>query len=225
MASARMISRDFFTSADLTDLPPAARLLFAGLIVYADDAGVVRHHPRFFQRTLLQGSRISLTLIEQWLDTLRTRNVLRSDILEGVKCWHITNFARFQRLKRREGKRREDEVKQLQRTSARQALDPKTELLELTDAEQVEAWLHQTCHFGSVKARKVLSLGVTMSDVKAWCEYEKLNGTEAMIGAIQGARNPDALPKKISGNSNGSIQDRERQAIQQIRESGKSLIP
>lgn len=168
MARARLISRDFFTSADLTDLPAPARLLFAGLIVYADDAGIIRHHPRFFQRTILQGLRISLTAIEQWLDMLRTRNVLAPRKLEGVSCWKITNFAAFQRLKRREGKRRDDDDEAV--AVSTQPETPKPEPENHSAADVLEALAYQPPFLlGEPKAHAAIArLALTLEDVEAW---------------------------------------------------------
>lgn len=125
MANARMISRDFFTSADLVDLPAPARLLFAGMIVFADDSGVIRDNVTFFQRTLLCGIDVRPCRVRSWTDALAMRHCIESVFLEGVKCWKITNFFRFQRLKRREGKRREGEGEGNARPSrAQKGTDP-----------------------------------------------------------------------------------------------------
>lgn len=113
MAMARLIHRDFFSSADLTDLPWWGQLLFAGMIVHADDAGVIRADTGYLRNLILPCSRLrkrpGLTSIRLVLDQLRTRRCLEDVQLEGVSCFRITSFARFQRLKRREGKRRDDE--------------------------------------------------------------------------------------------------------------------
>jgi len=108
VAMGRLIHRDFFTSPDLTDLPAAARLMFAGMIVHADDAGIIRDQPVLFARLYCFGLDVRPCRVRAWLDTLMCRKCIQSVFLEDVKCWRITNFAQFQRLKRREGKRRED---------------------------------------------------------------------------------------------------------------------
>ncbi len=108
MAMGRFIHRDFFTSPDLADLPAAARLMFAGMIVHADDAGVIRDQPVLFARLYCYGLDVRPCRVRAWLDALACRKCIQSVFLEGVKCWRITNFARFQRLKTREGKRKED---------------------------------------------------------------------------------------------------------------------
>lgn len=179
MATARLISRDFFTSGDLEDLGAKAKLLFAGLVVFADDAGVIRHQPRFYRNTILHGERASLVWIETTLSTLCERSVLTPCKLEGVSCYRITNFSRFQRLKRREGKRREDEVEGEGEAVAHEAGEfpakgqPQSEppdLKPLTNSQRdvVEFYVTEFCLNPQVALDTVRRLKVEASDLEGW---------------------------------------------------------
>lgn len=106
MAKARMIHREFFTSADLEDLPAAARLIFAGMIVYADDDGLVRDQPVLFARLYCNGIVLRPCRVRTWLGTLASRGCIASVQREGVSYWQITNFAQFQRLNKNKNKNR-----------------------------------------------------------------------------------------------------------------------
>jgi hypothetical protein len=98
----RMIHDGIFCSGDLVDLPAAARWLWLGLIVYADDDGMFRDNVRFFQRTILSGLRVSQERILTWLALFVSRGMLSTCKFNDVSGYRITNFFRFQKLKRHE---------------------------------------------------------------------------------------------------------------------------
>ncbi len=167
MANARMISREFFTSADLEGLGAKGKLLFAGLIVHADDAGIIRHHVGFYRACILHGERTSVAWVLHVLSTLEARHVLSPCNLEGVKCWRITNFSRFQRLKRREGKRRDEEgrvsVDKAQEPPPQTTADPdpRAEVFEFFESELGAKPKHDA--WGAI-----VKLGTTPRDVQEW---------------------------------------------------------
>jgi len=95
-----MIDADLFQSADLLDMPATARLLFAGLVVNADDEGIGRADVRYLRNRVLPGLRVSETKVLQYLRTFETRDMLDLRIFNSVKCYVITNFHVYQKLKR-----------------------------------------------------------------------------------------------------------------------------
>lgn len=103
----RMIWDTIFSSGDLCDLPAAARWLWLGLIIFADDSGLVRENVHFFQRTILFGLRVSRERIRSWLALFEARGMLASCNLNGVTYYQITNFFSFQKLKFPEGKNKD----------------------------------------------------------------------------------------------------------------------
>lgn len=102
----RMIYDSIFSSPDLIDLPATARWLWLGMIVYADDNGMLRAHSGFLYHTIMTGTRTSQTRIRQFLSTFETRSMITPCTFEGISYYKITNFFRYQRL--REGKGREE---------------------------------------------------------------------------------------------------------------------
>ena len=116
MANARMIHRDFFSSADLHDQPYWAEVLFAGMIVFADNSGVIRADPLFLRNTILAPTPHrrcpSVAAMSHVLCTFVARSMLVVCKLENVSCYRVTNFAKFQHLNRREGKRREENTRE-----------------------------------------------------------------------------------------------------------------
>lgn len=97
---ARLIHRDFFSCPDLTDLPWWGQLLFGGMIVFADDAGVIRADPEYLRSLVLvcrePRGRPRLAALRYVLSTLEVRGMLSACILEGISHYRITNFAKFQ---------------------------------------------------------------------------------------------------------------------------------
>ena len=108
MARGRMIGRGFFTSADLTDQPAWVRILWAGLVVFADDSGLIRDNERFFRGTLLCGLGIRRDRLLSAIGTFIARGMLSICQAKGVSHYQVTNFKTHQKLKWNK-KAREDE--------------------------------------------------------------------------------------------------------------------
>jgi len=199
VASKRMIHRDFFTSKDLEDLPATGRLLFNGMIVYADDAGIIRHHPYFFKHTLLHRLKVGLKEIDTYLDHLRTKSCISSVTLQGVSCWQITNFDQFQALKRRDGKRRDDEEKGTEASAhAREnaaeqsSKDTKPEEPGAPTEPSVMERLCDEFHFGALKAKDLFDRwGYSHADLNAWLQFEAgKKSTKLRNHLMKSAKNP-----------------------------------
>ena len=222
MAMGRMINRDFFTSADLTDLPWWGHLLFAGMIVFADDAGVIRADPGYLRNLALvwrgdgsaradRGPRRvpSLAAVRLVLGQLVARGCLELGNFENVSCYKITNFTRFQRLKRREGKRREEKGREA-RTDARvpeAAGDDSSGAMEAY-YDQDQALVRELQKFmrcSPAKAREVFP-GLREprhATLAAWRAYEAREGSGAALGAIQAFSHPDEVPAKTTAPRGG----------------------
>lgn len=138
MGTNRLVNTDVFTSADLIDQPAWVRLLWIGMICFADQTGYVTASEVALNAKVLSGLRIRPHRIRTALDTLATRRCIASEIVEGVKYYRLTNFSKFQRFKRqKEGKGREgSKEKEEKKDSSEQpiqsvVLAPPPELLEL----------------------------------------------------------------------------------------------
>lgn len=110
MGPGRMIRQSFFTSADLTDRPAWARLLFAGMFTFASPEGLVRHDLRFYRNTVLSGLRIGHARVEHELSIFEHRLMIESCTVNSVRYYRVTNFFNHQRL-RSQKIGREDEEK------------------------------------------------------------------------------------------------------------------
>ena len=194
MANARMISREFFTSADLQDQPYWASVLFAGMIVFADDAGVIRADPMYLRCIILAPNmhrRCPKSAdIVQVLNTYIARRMLTACNFEGVSCYKITNFTRFQRLKRREGKRREDD-EAIARDDVATSPILTQEICELGDLFEAYAFEFK---LGRPKGADTLKRHKPdMADVEAWRAIRPSLHEKTFRWAVQQFKSPKDL--------------------------------
>lgn len=114
-----LISEQIFTSADLWDLPFAARWLWLGLVVSADhETGLVQVRSsewlrmRFLMHSHTVRTTFGVRAVDAWIHVFHTRGMLSTTTLDDVSYWKITNFFRHQHFAsaRREDKVREDEA-------------------------------------------------------------------------------------------------------------------
>lgn len=219
MANARMISRDFFSSADLIDQPYWAQVLFAGMIVLADDAGIVRADPLYLRNACLSPNKHrrcpDLCSISAVLDAFTARRMLDPCKLEGVSCYKITNFTRFQRLKRREGKRREEE----ENTSEALALedvrgggDSSTAMEDHYDPRKREVgrWLKEVVGvIDQAKVSEIARTGISKEDFPAWEVFAKERGLPDTRSFLRSHKNPSTIMRQETRRERD---DRERRA-------------
>jgi len=181
-----MIYREFFTSEDVTSLPAVARILFAGMIVFADDKGLIRHSQRFYKGTILQGLHLGRLSIQRCLDLMEGLRMVCPCVVDDVKHYRITNFARFQRLtERNETKGREREL-EANGTRVRAADVRGCEGGSGNgNPEAYLAMLHEWgCQAGDVEqVRRMLETtgGGSDEDVAAWREFHKLAGKQKSV--------------------------------------------
>jgi len=226
----RMISKSILTSGDLVDLPIWQRWLWMGLILMADNAGLVRHNLSTFRSVILLGTRISPTQIEQALSTFQTRNMLSSRTLGDVSYWQITNFSAGQRLKDRETplereREREDE-REREREGITHAPDPSiprgggeaVERLRLRLEGRYEPVVHSLLseigRWGPCAPPKAESIFLKLREPKAealaaWRRYAEAHGQPSALAACQNFSHPDEVPPEPKGKT--FAQDREAQ--------------
>lgn len=96
MARIRSIKPDFFTSEDITDLPPLARLLYIGLWCEADKEGRLAWKPKTFKMRYLPADACD---IDALCDALLTRGLL---VTYGDGLAFIPSFKKHQHINPRE---------------------------------------------------------------------------------------------------------------------------
>lgn len=93
MARIRTIKPEFWTSEQVVECSPIARLLFIGMWNFCDDAG---NHPASFKTLKMEvfpGDEISLAQIESYTEELlRNGLLIRYDGGNGREYWHVTGW-------------------------------------------------------------------------------------------------------------------------------------
>ena len=99
MARIRTIKPEFFTSSQVADCSPTARLLFVGLWVFSDDAGV---HPADFRQIKMEvfpGDTCASEDVAGWCAELEKAGLLDRFESDGKQYLHITGW-RHQKIEK-----------------------------------------------------------------------------------------------------------------------------
>ena len=92
----RTISPGFFTNEALTELPPLARLAFAGLWLLADRAGRVEDRPRRVKALLFPYETMTDEAMDALLVSLERSGFIRRYEVDGCKYLSVENFGKHQ---------------------------------------------------------------------------------------------------------------------------------
>ena len=96
MARIRSVHPGFFTDEDLVSVSMAARLLFIGLGVEADDKGVFEWKPLTLKMRIFPADSVDIPAL---LTELLSVGAIRQDTIDGRPLGSIRNFRRFQKPK------------------------------------------------------------------------------------------------------------------------------
>lgn len=103
MARGRIIDREMYSHIGLGELPIECRYLYSGLIIWADDEGRLKAHPRYLKAKIFPYDNLSETKVKQMVDQLATNgfihiyNVKNQDYIEHSKWnqWQTIRKDRF----------------------------------------------------------------------------------------------------------------------------------
>ena len=99
MARIRTIKPEFWTSEQVVECSPIARLLFVGMWNFCDDGG---NHPasaKTLKMQIFPGDDIAASQIESYISELLSNGLLSEYTAEGRKYWHVTGW-RHQKIDR-----------------------------------------------------------------------------------------------------------------------------
>lgn len=94
MARMRMVKPEFWTSEQVVECSPLARLLFIGLLNFCDDRGV---HPASYRRLKMEVFPADAMEIKPLIEELISTELIGSFESEGVSYWYVTGFTKHQR--------------------------------------------------------------------------------------------------------------------------------
>lgn len=103
MARIRSIKPEFWTSEQVADCSPTARLLFVGMWNFCDDQGVHPASPKRLKMEVFPADAFTLEQIEGWIDELREAGLIVEYTAEGQDFWAVTGW-HHQKIEKRTNK-------------------------------------------------------------------------------------------------------------------------
>ena len=99
MARIRSIKPEFWTSQQIVECSPIARLLFVGLWTFADDRGVIPRRPRTIKMQVFPGDDFTMENIDGWLNELESRHLV-GRFSENGECYLVVTGWHHQKIDR-----------------------------------------------------------------------------------------------------------------------------
>jgi len=100
MARIRSIKPEFWVSEQVADCSPNARLTFVGLWNFSDDNGVHPASPKKLKAELYPMDDITSAEVAKWIQELINAGLVASFEADGATFWHVTGWARHQKIDR-----------------------------------------------------------------------------------------------------------------------------
>lgn len=98
MARIRTVKPEFWTSEQVVECSPIARLLFVGLWTFADDRGVIPRRLRSIKMQVFPGDDFSLDQVDDWLSELEAGGLLLRFEHDGSEYLAVTGWNKHQRI-------------------------------------------------------------------------------------------------------------------------------
>lgn len=92
MSRIRTIKPDFWTSEQIIECSPNARLLFIGLWNFCDDAGRHSWSPRQIRAQVFPGDHFTTDEVSRMLDELSTNDLIRRYAVDGKEYLYVTGW-------------------------------------------------------------------------------------------------------------------------------------
>lgn len=99
MARIRTIKPDFWTSEQIVECSPTARLLFVGLWNFADDGGVHPYSTKRLKMEVFPGDEFTDAEVQSLVDELLRTKLLRSFTVAGERFLYVTGW-RHQKIEK-----------------------------------------------------------------------------------------------------------------------------
>jgi uncharacterized phage protein (TIGR02220 family) len=100
MARIRTIKPEFWTSEQVADCSPAARLLFIGIWNFCDDHGLHPASTRRLKMEVFPSDTISDHEIEAMINELLLARLLYAYQVDGKSYWQVTGWAKHQKIEK-----------------------------------------------------------------------------------------------------------------------------
>jgi len=94
MEQMRSIKNLIFDNDAMGELPPLARLLFAGLWTMVDDKGRMEDNPRKIKKVIMGFDDVSAGLVDEMLQNLHDRHFIVRYSVNGSNYIQVNNFSK-----------------------------------------------------------------------------------------------------------------------------------
>ncbi len=98
MARIRSIKPEFWSSEQIIECSPTARLLFIGLWNFCDDAGRHTYSPKSIMAQVFPGDSFTTDDIRRMIDELSTNDLIRIYEFDGKQYLYVTGWSKHQRI-------------------------------------------------------------------------------------------------------------------------------
>ncbi|GAB5444940.1 MAG: hypothetical protein Fues2KO_52890 [Fuerstiella sp.] len=100
MARIRTVKPEFWVSEQVVECSITARLLFVGMLNFADDNGVHSASAKRLKMSIFPGDAFTTEQVEEWICELETNELVKRFEADGRSWLWITGFSRHQRIDR-----------------------------------------------------------------------------------------------------------------------------
>lgn len=100
MARIRSIKPEFWSAEQIVECSPLARLLFIGMWNFADDNGVIPAKPKTLKMQIFPGDDETSESVQRLLDELSSNGLIIRYVVDGEPYFHITGWAKHQKIDR-----------------------------------------------------------------------------------------------------------------------------
>jgi len=100
MPRIRIIKPEFWTSEQILELSPTARLVFIGMWNFCDDGGIHVASLRRLKAEIFPADDITTDDVRRWIDELVANGLLIEFTAEGRQFWQVTGWKKHQKIDR-----------------------------------------------------------------------------------------------------------------------------
>ncbi len=92
MARIRSIKPEFFTSEQIVECSPIARLMFVGMWCFCDDAGIFPASYKSLKMQVFPGDEVTINQIKSYVEELLKAELLVQYVVENKTYWQVTGW-------------------------------------------------------------------------------------------------------------------------------------
>ncbi|MGY4614791.1 hypothetical protein ACVWZ4_000018 [Bradyrhizobium sp. USDA 4472] len=195
MARYRTIKPEFWSSEQVMECSPIARLMFIGIWNFADDAGRCSYSPKTIKAQIFPGDDITVETIRGMVDELSSNGLVRLYVVDGkeylqVTGWHHQKIDKPQKPRHPEPPPQDSPNVRRMVATEREKEREREETASAVSSTKAYAFedgiikLNQKDFDAWSKAFSNLDLAAELLSLSKWAESEGKNWFHALKGAL-----------------------------------------